>query len=158
MRRRPIALIAAACLAIAVSLASGCSKIGGDVNGSVTLNGKPLTSGTVTFHYSDGANVSAVIGSDGMYHMVKPPKGAVSVTVEPAEGLATGNNEAGGGSGIEMKSISGSSDAKASKVEKAAIPDKYKNSSTSGLTVTVSGSSQRFDINMVGEGQIYKNQ
>src|SRR5262249_18288898 len=139
MRRRSFALFASTCLALSPLLVAGCSKIGGDVSGSVSLNGKPVTSGTVTFHYSGGVNASAVIASDGTYHMGKPPKGAATVTVEPLE-AAQGAGELGGPSGIEQKSISGSSDPK--KAAPAAIPDKYKNSSTSGLSVTISGSSQ----------------
>jgi len=154
--KRPLfSLAAVLTLAGIFSFGTGCSKIGGDVTGSVTLNGKPMTAGSVTFHYEGGVNASAAIGTDGSYHLVKPPKGTANVTVEPPD-LNTG---AGVGSGGNVKPVSTklSEQPKTTKPEPVWIPDKYKNPKTSGLSITVSGSNQSFDIAMTGEAKSDKD-
>jgi hypothetical protein len=133
--------------------AAGCSKkMGGDVRGTVTLNGKPVTSGTVTLHFDGGNNASAAIGPDGSFQVVKPPRGAAKVTVEPPT-AATGSDLGVGGTGIEVQGgLPGSPEQpKTPKAPPVTIPDKYKNVATSGLSLTVTGNTQSFDIPMVGE-------
>jgi hypothetical protein len=135
---------------IVLFLLAGCSRIGGDVRGTVTLNGKPVTSGLVTLHYEGGTNVGAVIGPDGSYEIVKPPKGAAKVTVEPPA-TAPGGDLSSSGIAVTTGSPDAKEPVKTPKTQAVAIPDKYKKVATSGLTLTVTGNSQTFDIQMVGD-------
>ena len=64
---------AAACallLAGALTLAAGCGAHDSSVYGTVTLDGKPLESGTVSFHpVGEGAAAYGRIGADGSYRL-----------------------------------------------------------------------------------------
>jgi hypothetical protein len=65
-----------------VALAAGCGAHESSVSGSVTLSGKPLDTGTVTFHpVAGGAAAYARIGPDGRYVLKTGSK----------EGLAPGD-------------------------------------------------------------------
>jgi hypothetical protein len=153
-RNRRFSLIAAFLLFPLVAVVTGCSsKTGGDVTGSVTLNGKPLTSGTVVFHIAGQKAISAAIGKGGTYYLQKPPKGDAKVSVEGVEVDQTAEKKR-----IAAVPTGGSPDPKnppqgspPSKAEKVVIPEKYKSPSTSGLSLTISGSAQTFDIAMTGE-------
>jgi hypothetical protein len=63
--------LTAACLA---GLAAGCGALGGSepahVTGRVTIRGKPLAKGTITFVATDARpNASSLIGPDGAYDL-----------------------------------------------------------------------------------------
>jgi hypothetical protein len=130
----------------------GCSKTGGDVTGTVTLNGKAVPSGSVVFYDEKGTKYGAPISRDGTYRMLKPPKGAMKVTVEPLPS----SDEPGGfaprpsSAALEPGTNKPTASA-AAKVEPVPIPDKYKDPKTSGFSLTVTGSSQTFDIPLVGD-------
>ena len=71
--REPWSKPAAACamlMAGALALAVGCGVHDSSVYGTVTLDGKPLETGTVTFHPAgDGAVAYGRIGADGSYRL-----------------------------------------------------------------------------------------
>jgi hypothetical protein len=86
--RLPAAAVAA------LTLVAGCGG-GGSVSGTVTLDGQPLTSGTVTFHPSGSGPVAiGSIGSDGRYVLAigndrTIPPGEYVVTVEATEAVTS---------------------------------------------------------------------
>jgi hypothetical protein len=127
-----------------LSLLTGCSKMGGDVKGTVTLDGKRLTMGTVTLHNDDGSKATAVIASDGSYVVVRPNKGNCAVTVEVLAPVAI--NTAPGAAVLDV----GGKDKK-EKTEPPTIPGKYKDPKTSGLSVKVTGTPTELDISLQGE-------
>jgi hypothetical protein len=85
-------LRAAALAALAVL--AGCGG-GGSVSGKVTLDGQPLTSGTVTFHpVGSGPTAIGTIGTDGRYELRigddrSVPPGDYLVTVEATEAVTS---------------------------------------------------------------------
>jgi len=58
------------------------------VSGKVTLNGKPLPAGWITFHGKGGRSVAVNI-DDGKYSLKNAPTGQVRVTIETASIAAT---------------------------------------------------------------------
>ena len=67
-------------LAAAAGWAVG-SQGGGDVSGTVTFNGRPVTSGTVQAVPADGVVREAAIGPDGSYALPDLPVGDMRVAV-----------------------------------------------------------------------------
>jgi hypothetical protein len=136
----------------------GCPKqLGGDVYGKVTLNGKPLPSGVVTFDFGKNERVGASINDDGTYRVVRPPRGTAQVTVEALTILAP-LAPAAPNKGPELKGGKDFQDeinklGPAKMPEIVPVPEKYKDANTSGLTVKIGGSSQEFNIELVGEAK-----
>jgi len=135
-----------------VLAAAGCSKIGGDVSGTVTLNGKPLSSGVVVFHMDNGKSVSAAIASDGSYILQKPQKGNATISIETVQTPETNTNIASLAPGKPDPS-NPANEKPAPKAAKIMIPDKYKNDKTSGFSITIGGGPQTLDIAMTGEAE-----
>jgi hypothetical protein len=135
--------------------ANGCAKTGGDVKGTVTFNGTPLNAGTVGLVGADGKNAaSGSIEPDGSYFISKAPKGTYTVVVETFEPPSTGT----AGPIVLPPGVDTSGEKKAEleknrapKRERILIPTKYKDPKTSGLSITISGGSQTYDIPLVGE-------
>jgi hypothetical protein len=67
---------------IALILFCGCAKpkIGGPVSGKVSLGGKPVDNGAITFHGQDGRTDISEI-REGNYCVKKPPFGPCKVTI-----------------------------------------------------------------------------
>jgi hypothetical protein len=99
----------------------------GTVSGKVTYKGQPLPFGLVTFHPEKGKKVfSGKLHADGTYEVKDVPVGKARVT-------------------IEVKAEKGKAKGPAPRV---AIPAKYANSKTSGLTVEVKKGKQTHDVNL----------
>ena len=137
-----------ALLALLVPLgASGCSP--GTVTGTVSYNGKMLRGGNVTFISTAGKrSATASIQEDGTYRLDKVPPGEVTVCVEtaslkPAEGATARHYKAPPG----MQAPGGLDEDPASK-HYTPIPEKYSKPEESGITYTVKGGSQTFDIKL----------
>lgn len=86
MRRHLVSLFA---LALGMAALVGCSPPAdpptGDLSGTVTTGGKPLTGGSITFTPpSGGKPVAATIGYEGTYRATVVPPGEYTVTVETA--------------------------------------------------------------------------
>jgi hypothetical protein len=120
--------------------AAGCSgptaPETAELTGKVTLNGKPLVSGTVSVVCDDGRVDSCSI-SEGYYRLLRAPVGQVSLaitgcTYEPPPNLDWKN-----------KAIQRAHEAKGNEQEEvqpedpAKVPSKYINPQTSGLTFEV---------------------
>jgi hypothetical protein len=120
---------AAALAGIALSVAlTACSRGGSvaEVYGTVTLNGQPVSAGTVVFT-GPTDSATAVIEPDGSYRARNVPRGPVRVLVsEPP--LAVGPGGA--------------------PVPQPALPAQYRDANTSGLELTVAGGRNPFDIAM----------
>jgi hypothetical protein len=71
-------LFIAFCLLAVPSLALAAD---GEVSGNVTLNGKLLAEGKITFHMANGKFVGSII-KDGKYLIDRVPVGSLKVTVE----------------------------------------------------------------------------
>jgi hypothetical protein len=56
------------------------------VSGTITLDGKPLTSGRIFFHLGGGQFVGAKTKEDGTFKMERVPAGTYKVTVEASVG------------------------------------------------------------------------
>jgi hypothetical protein len=119
---------AVCCLAVLAALAivsglSGCSsgRPMGKVSGKVTLQGRPLTAGTVQFTNDKlGAGVSAVLDTEGSYRVETPvPTGLYEVTILPPPPPAP----------HEMD--------KAARLPRSNIPVKFQDPKTSGLSATI---------------------
>ena len=123
-------LLAGSLAAIALVLAS-CSHrdrlSGAEAAGKVTLDGRPVTTGTVVFVGSAGSTV-AEIQSDGSYRATNVPVGPVRVL------LAS--------SGSPGPARPGQAPVP------QAPPPRYRSADTSGLSLTVSEGNNPYDIAM----------
>lgn len=106
-----------AALAVLVGSALGCSQEPGAVSGEVTLNGRPLPAGVISFHAEGGTQrvVDAPI-ADGKYAVSGVPPGNTIVTV--------GNLRPSPGN--------------------RSVPPRYGDPDTSGLTLIVQPGEQTF--------------
>ena len=103
---------------------TGCGNSGA-VSGAVRLNGKPLSSGRVTFTNPDkpGAAQYAWIGEDGSYKVTDCPPGPVQITVQTV-GYRGARSAA------------------------TPIPARYANPAASGLDYVVRPGRQQHDIDL----------
>ena len=123
-------------VALMLSTASGCGGHGASVSGKVTLNGTPLSRGTVSFFpTSGGAAATGTVQTDGNY----------MITTGRDEGLKPGDyvatvfaNEAIPDGGPEI-------------VPKVLTPEIYGDKSTSPLKFTVAAGNNRIDLPLTGE-------
>jgi hypothetical protein len=131
---------------------AGCGKRTGFVSGKVTYQGRPLTSGSVTFHGADGRTDSGSITPEGNYTVPQAPVGTAKVTVLvrpsrpgrlPQEGPAK-ETPKHPGEGKAGKHPSAGPAAQAGRPQ--VIPKKYEDPNQSGLTFTVTTGKQTIDI------------
>ena len=101
---------------------TGCGPVGpptGSVSGRVTYNGQPLATGVVTFiNEKTGSGASSDLDSSGSYHIESIRTGKYNVAVHRHPPPL-------------------SEDPRVFENWKLSIPDKYQDTQTSGLTVTV---------------------
>lgn len=123
---------------------TGCGGGGpsmGRVSGTVKLDGKPLTKGTVTFIATDGKNPNATgaIDSSGKYTLQ---------TTEPGDGAVVGSYKVAI-SDTDTAALNTAMPGMPAPVQKSAVPKSYLDAGTSGLTATVTtGSNTKdFDLN-----------
>lgn len=116
---------------VAVTLA-GCAPATGTVSGTITINGKPLTAGQITFQSEVGNHdaFSAPI-TDGHYETGPIPAGPCKVTVIH--------------SSVAKPAASGNDLVQARGSRSIAVPDKYGRADSSGLTFTVKSGANTFD-------------
>lgn len=115
------------------------------VSGKVTLDGAPLTSGTINFTPEDSKGTAAAgqIGSDGTYKLAAGAK----------EGAAVGKYKVSIGAGMKSMSTDPSAAPKLSEPEKAPVPQKYQNSDASGIVMEVKEGAQpgAYDIKLTSK-------
>jgi hypothetical protein len=128
-----------------VPLATGCGgKAGATVSGTVTYQGKPLSSGIVTFVPDVGPAHNADIQSDGSYRMTNVPVGPVkiSVTTNSPQNRAAPSKMPTSAEGFAKMEAS----MKGGK--ESLIPARYTDPNKSQLTYTVKKGKQQFDIEL----------
>lgn len=106
---------------LAALVAAGCGETHDPtypVTGKVTLNGQPLTTGTVTFTPENGPSATGEIGADGTYSLITPPE---------REGAMPGTYQ------VSVSAV----EVDAEGLARSLLPSKYSAGQTSGLTATV---------------------
>lgn len=129
-RAAPVATVALAAL-----LSASCSSGVGTVKGTVTVGGKPLPNGLITFESEVGNKdpFSAAI-ADGAYETGPIPAGPCKITITHA---AMARPAVGGNDLTPARAARGKSAIE--------VPAKYARSDTSGLTFTVKSGANTFD-------------
>lgn len=124
-------------------LTSGCGgQAKGTINGKVTYQDKPLSSGTVTFVPETGSPEYSEIQSDGSYRMKNAPLGPVKIGVQRKSGQETLKSS---GMPRNPKDYGKLREAIA---ENGNLPPKYADPNKSGLTYTVTKGTQQHDIDL----------
>jgi hypothetical protein len=148
---------------LVLALAAGCgprSRTPAKIAGKVTYKGQPVKAGNITFHTNDG-DYPSTLNADGGYEITDVAAGPATVTIEtesanPDKKTPTYGGQAGRSPAMDPSKMAGGAPAGVggpSKEELAAryvkIPPKFKDATTSGLTVTlVAGrQTQNFDLN-----------
>lgn len=137
-------------------LLSGCGRsLGpeGEVSGKVTLKGKPLPGGQVTFLTPKGYTFTGVIDPQGNYKL-RVPAGEARIAVDNRTLLKSNNS-----SMPDLRHPPGIKPPPGAKVDEAPkspstditgtyvpLADKYRSPDASGLTYTVTTGSQTHDI------------
>jgi hypothetical protein len=138
--RRFVPAVLLVLLALALS---GCGSRKGKVTGKVSYKGEAVPSGTVVFYGNSDAVSSAPIGPDGTYQATEVPLGEVRVAVTTPPPPDPHDAERRNKSALlAEKNIV----FKEQKV--VSVPRKYNLPGTSGISLTVSGGSQPFDISL----------
>lgn len=124
----------------------GCGGSTGSVTGKVTLKGKPVTAGTVTFLGSNQQVSTSPIDAEGNYTIAKVALGPAKISVTPPPPAPTG---------MMMKMDPSKMGGDAEKPTESApaakavpIPENYQNPEKSGLTYTVTKGKNEHDIEL----------
>jgi hypothetical protein len=119
------------------------------VRGKVTLDGKPVTVGTVMFYGPNNMTSTASIDEDGYYTMADAPLGEVRITVTVPKLPPGGVTHLKGAPPPPHPPGSPPPPDPASVLAKVvSIPVRYSNPETSPLTYTVEPREQEFDIKL----------
>ena len=134
-------------VAFGLFLFPGCGNPTGLVTGKVTVKGKPLAAGTVTFASADGSiRKMSKIGPEGTYSVLNMPTGMTKIGVIASSiGLPAIVPEPAPGVKLPPELIQLLGQGQASKVS---IPDHYEDPEKSGLSLEVTGGEQSFDIDI----------
>ncbi len=133
---------------------AGCGGSGsGTVEGRVTLDGRPVAAGRVSFRSADGKNTAvAKIAPDGSYRVLDVPCDAMRVSVNPLDKFERIKLQRdAGGAKSKGEARGPEAQAKQSDIAEALeaamnVPEKYRNPDTSGLTLTVKSGTNTYDI------------
>ena len=121
---------------------TGCGRSDGprlgQVSGTVTLNGKPVSNGVVTFMSEEGFGASAPLNAEGNYTLrsqygVGIPLGNYKVIVAPPSAQAQ-----------DLAAPSGQPTAQTA----SEIPKKYHEFATSGFEFKIERGKQEFDLDL----------
>jgi hypothetical protein len=123
----------------------------------VTYKGEVLKAGNISFHTKDDkGNYQSSIGIDGKYDVYELPTGTHDVTVEtdsinPNKKVPVYGSKGGGmgnKAGAEQAKMMGAPDPKALADRYRAIPKKYADRKTSGLTATINQGPQTINFDL----------
>jgi len=162
-RLRVPAVLAAS---LALTALAGCGDSSkATVSGKVTYKGAPVTGGTLTLHPASGADFPIVIKADGSFYVTDAPIGQMAVAIEtdsvPSNTMPPGmtppkDTPVPGQTASLPKDMPPPKDYSPAKpsdtsagLKKVAIPSKYKDPTTSGLTWDIKGGSnaaKEFDL------------
>jgi hypothetical protein len=127
---------------------AGCSSRG-TVTGKVTYKGAPLPVGRVTFVLSNGSGGTGEI-KDGVYTAIQVPTGPAKVTVEipqAGRGMPAGHGVPANAN-LPPEAQKMMENARGGDPKTPKIPPKYADPDGSGLTYTVKGGTQTYDIDL----------
>jgi hypothetical protein len=132
-------------------LFTGCSSQG-TISGQITYQGKPVPEGTVVMVPAEGQAVTGII-KDGHYEVKGIVKGMVKIAVQTTESAAVNRSvqriPKGMGPPKELGLDPAIYDPSAQRqVKSMRIPEKYRDPEQSGLTYTVKGGKQEFNIDL----------
>ena len=154
MHRSVVAIVVGLAL---VSL-SGCGGSAGrdfktgTVTGKLTLNGGAVPAGTqIQFIADTGDAAGGEVASDGSFTIQGVPVGACKVMVTPGAPSAAAAGELSPEEAMKLASGIGPSGEGADPsafASDASVPAKYKDFSTSGVTITVKEGSNDFSLDM----------
>jgi hypothetical protein len=115
-----------------IAFSSGCSRGKCTISGRVTLEGRPLPAGVITFHCQTGNRevVNAKI-QDGNFSVDDVPIGPVKITVTPIPSQ--------GDKGADQRQSSGGA---------LPVPNRYRTPEESLLQLEVKGKSQQFNVDL----------
>jgi hypothetical protein len=134
-------------LLLALLLAAGCGPPSGTVSGKVTVGGKTVPGGVVSFVPANGGKGTAIadIAEDGSYTVRNVPVGKVTITVETK---SVAPLSAPGG--VHMNMPAGAPNAPGGDAGKryVPIPDRYSQGDTSGLAYEVKAGRQDHNIEL----------
>jgi hypothetical protein len=125
---------------------TGCGPGTAEVAGTVTYEGRPVPSGSVVLYCADGQIVRGNV-HDGRYAIPNVPRGAARVVVQGPQRVPTGlrlNQQLPKANGGPIPPTG----AEAEPERIVPIPRRYGVPEESGLTLTVDGESQTFDIHL----------
>jgi hypothetical protein len=122
-------------LILVLLVLAGCGEKPGTVEGKVSVDGTPVTSGSVFFTRADGEARAVYIGNKGTYRALNIRPGPVKVSVMPP-------------AHVDSKKRVGSDEWEKPPQRHAPIPKKYTNADTSGLSTTVHSGTNTYDIEM----------
>ena len=147
--------ISALVLAALATLVSGCGSSGdlglnkgGQISGQVTIDGKPVTAGTVIiFSANDQHSSSGPINEYGKYTVKEPPLGNCTISVRTSNMRGSVRGKAG----PQGTAGSGSAGMVLPPPEERGLtyvptPERYEDQKTSGLTVEIKSGNQEHDI------------
>jgi hypothetical protein len=129
-------------------LAAGCGGGTADVTGAITFNGMLVKSGSVTVRTSDGAVYAGTI-QDGVYAVYGVPSGEVQFAVaSPNPSTQPVIASAPGESPGRASPFDGKAAAAAKKLSEGwfAIPAKFGNPESSGLSTTLKAGPNTFAL------------
>lgn len=154
-------------LGCAVLLLAGCEQPG-IVTGLVTLDGKPLTTGVITFNPKTGGPTAyGAIGTDGRYELrtgaaAGLPAGEYVVTVAanaaplvasplPAEQAASGTTDSPTESATGTEPSAEGAPSAGPPVLPLLTPEKYANLERTPLRATIKGGEQTLEFHLTSE-------
>jgi hypothetical protein len=133
-------------LLVLMQASLGCSRTG-TVSGTVKFKDRPLRAGTVIFHCQDGIVLRAPIDKNGTYSLPAAPLGPVQITVVIPRTRQLNMSTEGAPVFKDLKQADKAEPEDST--EQIAIPLKYRDPETSGLSFTVEGGSQTKDLDLV---------
>lgn len=139
----------------------GCGPSFGSIEGTVTVDNKPMTGGVIAFvgeKAGGGGGSSPIDAKTGTYKVPRLPTGKMKVTITPVKDTA-GTMAASGDAmakkhgppkgampaGVDFKGPDASALGKAVKID-----PKYSDPDKSGLTATVTGNNTKADFDIPG--------
>jgi hypothetical protein len=128
------------CLAALALAAAGCGPSQATVSGKVTMQGKPVTAGTVLFVGGDNQIGTGKLDGEGRYVAPSVPMGSVKVAVQTLRPEQV--------TGAEANRPKDAPPLPSRLTNLVPVPQKYADPETSGLTCDVKQRQQEYNIDL----------
>ena len=129
---------------------TGCGAKVGNVKGKITYEDKPLPQGQITFWAADGTAIQGMT-RNGMYEVKKVPVGEAKVAIQSmddAKIVAMAKELSKKSRGKEGEEQMKNETRPNVQVPKSLIPDKYTDQKSSGLSTTINGGENEYNIDL----------